>query len=162
MGDPSRLYWSDKVQRGMPIQTKFCYKITGAKAVTEQTSAASKVFFDALSSQADDIDAFLETTNEFLLASFAATPMGTGAIGFLFNMEGQVQELIAVEVKLMSGTDLSTIARTAQNVFTTVGATLAQSFALGANGNVAGHTVFTGLDAMNAGIIEVTLSWRSK
>ena len=162
MGNPSRVYWADAVQRGEPITTKFLYKITDTKTVTQQDANASKVFFDALSSQTDDIDAFLGTTTEFALASFAATPMGTGAIGFLFNMGGQVQELVAVIVKLMSSTDLTTIAQTAANAFTTVNATLTCSFALGANGNVAGHTVFTGLDAMQAGLIEVQLVWRSK
>ena len=160
MSNPSRIMWNDNIQRGEPLETKFLYKITGTKTVTN-SSAASKVLFDALSAQAD-IDDFLGTTNEFLLASFAATPMGTGAIGFLFNMEGQVQELIAVKVKVLSGTDLSTIQQTAANVFTTVGATLACSFALGANGNVAGHTVITGLDGYTTGEVEVTLVWRAK
>jgi len=154
-------YSSDKVQRGEPLITKFNFKITGTKTVTNQTAAAAYSTFDAIAAQST-IDDFLGTTNEFLIAGFAATPMGTGAFGAILDFQGQVQELIKVNVKLLSGTDLGTVAETESWPDTALTATLVMSCQKGTNGNVAFHTVFTGLDSVSAGTIEVSVYWRSK
>ena len=160
MSNPSRIYWSDSLQRGEPIETKFYFKITAAKTLTNQTANAVITSFDAIAAQAT-IDDFLGTTNEFLIASFDGTAMGTDALAFIFDFKGQVKELVSAKVKLMSGSNLGTVVETCDNASATVGTTLVTTFAAGANGNVAGHAVLSGMDILTAGLIELTISFRS-
>jgi hypothetical protein len=160
MSNPSRNYWSDKVQRGEPIEAKFFFKITAAKTAYNQTANAVLVAWDAIAAQAT-IDDFLGTTDEFLIASFDATAMGTDAIAFIVDLQGQCKELVSAKVKLMSGTNLSTVVKTGDNASTTVGTTLVTTFAAGANGNVAGHAVLSGIDILTSGMVELTLNFRS-
>lgn len=155
-------YWSDSLARGEVQETKLIYEFTGAKALKDRAANAALVSFDAIASQAV-IDNFLGTSSEFLLAAFAATPMGTDAVAFIVNMGGQCAELVSATLILRSSTGLATVSEATQWGSTSaMGTTLANGIQQGANGNVAARFVVSGLDSITAGQAELKLYWRSK
>ena len=154
-------YWSDKVQRGEPLITKFSFKITAAKTVFDQTKNAVMTFWDALASQAV-VDTFLGTTSEFVYTLFGSTAMGTDAFGGIIDFGGEVKELVKVNVKLRSGTNFGTLVENESYPVSAILDALEMQCALGANGNVGFHSVLTGVDILTSGSIEVTVYWYSK
>ncbi len=162
MSNKVTAYVSDKLQRGEAIITSLFFTITAAKTVTDHAANSVLTTFDALSAQSV-IDNFLNSTNEILLTGFSSTAMGTGAFGFIVDMGGQMQSLISCSVILRSGTDLATVAETTMiSDATALPNTLTNNIQVTSAGNLGGHVVFTGLDAMTAGQIEIKLVWRAK
>lgn len=165
MSDTSLMYWGEKLGKTQPRVLRFGWAITGAKTVTPLIPGAPIMYgFDAtdFASQAA-IDAFLGTTNEFLLAAFDATAMGTDAFAVIVAMQNQGGKLLQAKLAVNSGTGGSTgsplcVASSA----TLTSSSLTTQTAIGANGNLAFRGVSTGLDALTAGVITLDLHWISK
>ena len=152
------------------------WSITGAKTSTPLPLNRSSVMtvYDAIAAQST-IDNFLGSTNEFLIAQFDSTAMGTDAFGFLINMSGQAPglnttnnkaqaaQLLAVTVSVASGANGATmVSNGVVSVATLTSSSLTTQFALGTYGNIAGRAILTGLDALTSGLITARLHWVSQ
>lgn len=155
-------YWSDAVQRGQAYALDLFFKITAAKTVTSLNANSVLTAFDAIASQAV-INDFLGTTDEFLVAAFDATAMGTDAFACIVGMGGQASALLAATAVTYSGTDGLTAVPAGLNVSAALTASShTGQCALGANGDMAARFVLTGVDALTSGLIKVTFYYRSK
>lgn len=163
MTDTSLMYWQEKLGKTQPRYARFAYEITGAKAVSSLVPGIPALSaFDAVASQAV-IDDFLGTTNEFLLAAFDATSMGTDAFAVIVNMGKQVDRLLYAKAQTHSGTNgLTALTSAVKSSSALTASTLASECAKGSFGNMAAKFVLTGVDALTAGIIVVELAWVSK
>lgn len=165
-------YWNEKLGKSIPHELVLTWKITGAKTVVPHLlSLPVYTTFDAIASQST-IDSFLQTTNEFTIAQFDATAMGTDAFGCLVNMSGatsqqtsttfgglvgQVASASVMEASVFSGTYNATTVNANANSGSLTASTLETAFAVGAYGNLAFKMVASGLDALTSGIIVVRL-----
>lgn len=160
-------YWNPELEMGQVVETKFIFNITGAKAVKSLTgNAVVYTAADAIAAQST-IDTFLGTptgtTSEFNYLAFDATSMGTAALAFICNMNGQVGKLVCVRASVNSGTaGVTQAVKCLVPASALTNTSLSTQFALGANGNVAGRIVVTGLDGFTSGTVALTLFWRSK
>jgi len=151
------------------------WNITGAKTSTPLPLNRSSVLtvYDAISSQST-IDDFLGSTNEFLIAQFDSTAMGTDAFGFLINMSGQAPglttttnkaqaaQLLAATISLYSGANGATVVNEGVvSVTTLTSSSLSTQCAVGSYGNLAMRAILTGLDALTSGLIVARLHWVS-
>lgn len=162
MAVSSLFYYNDQLGKVVPNELVLQFKITGAKASSPiVANTAVLTSYDALASQAV-INNFLGTTNEFLLAAFDATAMGTDAFAVIVNMNGQAKKLLSVSARVMSGSNGATVAECADVAEGLTASTLACEGALGANGNLAGRFVLSGLDALTSGMLEVRFCWIAK
>ncbi len=156
--------WNDQLQFADVRELSLMFQITGAKTIVPVPyTACSYTSFDAISAQSV-IDGFLGTTSEFLVAAFDSTSLGTDALGIIVNMKGQCSELYAMRYVSMSGTG-GTTQDPKGFVSTAAGLTsssLTNQCALGANGNIAGRIVSSGLDAITSGLILIQFYWRAK
>ena len=154
-------YWNDKLGRGEPHVTKLLYKITGAGTFTALEGNASLVSEGAITDAA--IAAFLgETDSPFAAAAFDATAMGNDIIGGVVDFSGQVKELIGMKAVCLGVTTAVTVGCAASADMT---ASTLQTECAMKNGNVAWKANFGNspdFDGLTAGLIEVTLYWRSK
>ncbi len=157
----SLVYWNDKAQKGEARKLTLIYKITAAKTVVDQLNMPVLTTFDALSTQAQ-IDDFLGTTNEFLLAAFDATAMGTDAFAGIVAMGGQCKELVAWEATSYTGAGAVSLGLVLDSTSAMTASSLTSQAAKGANGNIAFRAILTGVDALVAGLIKVELTWKSK
>lgn len=157
---PGLFFWQDKIGRNNPHVVQFLFKITAAKTVSQLPQGTPTLTsFDAIASQSV-IDDFLGTTNEFLVAQFDATAMGTDAFACICNFGGQGDELYGVEAYV---DDLTTrVEKSLASVTTLTSSSLTNQCAVGANGNLAVRLVMTGLDALTSGIISVRFLFKSK
>lgn len=162
-------HWQQALERGLPQTMSLQYTITGAKAsspIIQGLQSAVLITYDALSTQSQ-IDSWLGTTNEFLLAAFDATSMGTDAIAGIINMSGlsssatgQAKQAVSMVCSLYSSTQLATLASAAAVGGTSLTSTsLTTQFAVGTSGNLAFRAVVSGLDALTSGLLVVNLSW---
>lgn len=168
-------YTNEKHAKTQLRELEFIFQITAAKTVVVYPRGADILpLFDATTQAV--IDAYLGTTNEFLLAQFDATSMGTDAFGGIINMgtmtspgtysssltaqAGQAAALVSVEVSTQSGTSFGTWFPTAAFGPTGLASTsLTTGCALGANGNIAFRAILTGVDALTSGLIKVVVKW---
>lgn len=157
---PGLFFWQDKIGRNNPHVVQFLFKITAAKTITPVPQGTPVLTaFDAIASQAT-IDDFLGTTNEFLVAQFDATAMGTDAFAVICNFGKQADELYAVEAyadDLAARVDVSI-----PSVTTLTSSSLTSQCAKGADGNIATRLILTGVDAMTSGLISVRFLFKSK
>lgn len=163
MTDTALFYYNDQLGKVVPRCDVFQFNITAAKTVSPAVAnSATLTAFDAIASQAV-INTFLGTTDEFLVAAFDATAMGTDAFAFILNLNGQARTLCDVKVRTYSGTGGGTVVeRCTAPVATLTASTLSTQCALGAYGNVAARSVLTGVDVLTSGIIEVSVYWIAK
>lgn len=139
-GSPGIFYWQDRLGKTSPHALDLWFQITGAKtAVALPMGSPTLFFFDALSTQAQ-IDNFLGTTNEFLLAAFDSTAMGADMFACIVNMSGQVAQLVGVEAVCYSAyataSSESAIVRFSPDSGLTASSLTTQAD-LGASGNLA-------------------------
>lgn len=157
-------YWNDQLGKVDPNVTRLVFNITGAKTNSPAVPNSAQLnFYDALASQSV-IDNFLGSpANQFLLAAFDATAMGTDAFGCIVNFQGQVKQLLSATVTTYSGTGGGTVfpLRVAP-VSALTASSLTTQAAVSSSGNVALRAILTGLDILTAGQIEVELEWISK
>lgn len=151
------------------------WRITAAKTIQPLPLAMSGVlpFFDAPANQAA-IDSFLMTTNEFLLAQFDGTAMGTDTFACLVNMNGrkesttsndygQTASVQAMVATVYSGTNGATVVSSGvAAVATLTSSSNTSQIACGAAGDIAFRFVSAGLDALTGGLINVDIHWTAK
>lgn len=160
MTSPGLFFWQDKIGKTNPHLLDLTFQITAAKTVSAvPLGTPTLTAFDAIASQSV-INDFLGTTDEFLVAAFDATSMGTDAFAVIVNMAGQADELFKVEFYVDDGSALDS--RAILPVATLTGSSLTTQTAKGAYGNVALRMVYTGLDALTSGIICVRFYFKSK
>ena len=158
MSSTSLHYWNEKLPKTQPRLLKFVYNITGAKAITSIVAGIPVLHsFDAIASQAV-IDDHLGSTNEFLLAGFDATAMGTDAIAFIVDMKGQAKKCLQAKIR-MYGSDGALDIEEQMQFSTLTASTLASEAELSSAGNIAVRGVITGLDALAAGTLEIEIEW---
>lgn len=151
-------YWNEKLGKTQAHKLVFEFQITAAKTVAPKPLGQPVLTtFDALASQSV-IDTFLGTTNEFLLAQFDATSMGTDAFGMLVNLGGSLGQAasgVVMHASVFSGTYNATTVNANAIAGSLTASTLETAFAVGANGNLGVKLVAAGLDALTSGIIRV-------
>lgn len=166
--------WNDAFPGKTNVMT-LQFSITAAKTVSPLPINNSGILttFDALASQSV-IDNFLLTTNEFLLAQFDATSMGTDTFGGLVKMNnaiqattstrvGQAASVEAMTVTVASGSQGATaVSNGVVAVSTLTSTSNTTQVACGANGDIAFRFVASGLDVLTSGLITVNLFWTSK
>lgn len=156
-------YWNEKFGKTEPRKTTIVYKITGAKtAVQLPVGGPADLTFDGYTTQAQ-IDNFLGTTNEFLVADLDSTAVGADSIAVLINMEGQAAYVAALEAKCYSSTGGSTLVTRAwyEADLTTSVETAVE---LGSEGNIALKVNFGNtpdFDALTDGLIILDVYWIS-
>ncbi len=163
---------------GLPVtqSLNLVLNITGAKtaAPVPLTNSALYYFCDAIASQTT-VDNFLGTTNEFLIASFDATAMGTDTFGLLINMSGQqgppnttkvigqaasVTSMNAVIYQATGGT--TAYGNYVQSISVIPASTNATQIAVGAYGNIALIVkAANSFDGFTSGSIAVNILWQS-
>lgn len=161
MSSTSLHYWNEKLPKTQPRTLKFLYDITGAKAISPLVMGVPVLHsFDAIASQTV-IDDFLGSTNEFLVAKFDATAMGTDAIAFIIDMKGQAAKCLTAKVSSILSTGIEDVNKQIQ--FSTLTAsTLETKAELSSAGNIAIKAVLTGLDALTDGTVLVEVEWIAK
>lgn len=176
MAGPGLLYMNESLY-GKEDELILKWKITGAKTSTPLPLNNSAVLtaYDAIASQTT-IDSFLGTTNEFLIAQFDATAMGTDAFAGIVNMSGQktgvtvlngansaqAASVLAMTIHLYSGTNGATVVNEGVNVSSTLtSSSLTTQVACGANGNIAFRSILSGLDILTSGLIIARIHWVS-
>ncbi len=151
------------------------WNITAAKTVSPLPISNNAVLttFDAIAAQAT-IDSFLGSTNEFLIAQFDSTAMGTDAFAGIINMSGlksgvaagstaQASSLLCAQISLHSGANGATLVSEGVVAVTPLtSSSLTTQAACGAYGNLAFRAILSGVDILTAGIIVVRLHWVSK
>lgn len=150
------------------------WQITAAKTVSPLPMTATGVLttFDAIAAQST-IDNFLLTTNEFLIAQFDATAMGTDTFAGIVKMNGasvagstvtgQAESVQAMVANLYSGTNGATVVTSGVvSSATLTSSSNTSQIAVGANGDIAFRFVASGLDVLTAGLISVNIFWTSK
>ena len=159
----SLMNWSERLGKTQARVLRFELNITGAKAASPIVPGAPILSnYDAFASQAA-INTYLGTTNEFLLAAFDATAMGTDAFGGVIALDGQCARVTRMEVSSFTGTGgLTEVTRTVAAVDTLTASSLTTQVARGANGNVGFRAILPGVDALTSGLIIVELYWISK
>lgn len=161
MSSTSLMYWNEKLPKTQPRTLKFMYDITGAKAMTSLVSGIPVLHsFDAIASQAV-IDDFLGSTNEFLLAKFDATSMGTDAVAFIIDMKGQAAKILSAKVSSILAAGTVDVSKQVQSS-TLTASTLETKSELSSLGNIAVKAVLTGLDALTDGTVLVEVEWIAK
>jgi hypothetical protein len=169
-----RYPWSDKLASSQVQKVTLAFKITGTKTVTELLGAPVAYTFDGGLDTAAEIAAVLSNLtaadDEFVAATaFGSTAMGTDAFAFIIDMEEQAREVKFVEARLYGGSDANI---TSMNGVTGADPMLGAGFAgqttaltdaltnqctVSSNGNIGGHIVITGLDALTAGLLVIDL-----
>lgn len=166
MSQASLMYYNEKLGKTQSRPLKFEFDITAAKTVSGLPIGAPVLTaFDAIASQAV-IDAFLGTTNEFLVAAFDATALGADTFACIVNLGGQAAVLNSVTARCYSGTAGSTLVeRHVKSSSALTASTLVTEAALGANGNLAIKVDFGNtpdFDALTAGQIVIEFDWIAK
>lgn len=165
MADTSLMYLDPTLGKNQTRKLRYTYSITGAKTISEALPPYNVLYsFDAIASQAT-IDSFLGgAVNQFLLAAFDATAMGTDAVAFLVRLGGQASKLVSAKCyTLVAAT--GAVGLTWELPVVAAGLTassLTTQCALGANGDLAARFVLTGLDALTSGSLVVEFEWISK
>lgn len=164
MSATSLMYWDVLPGKSQAGRLSYVYSITAAKTISEAKPPYNVLTsFDAIATQSV-IDTYLGTTNEFLVAAFDATAMGTDAVAFIVRMQGQAAALVKAKAyTLVAATGL--VGLTWELPVVAAGLTassLTTQCALGANGNMAARFILTGLDALTSGSLIVEFDWISK
>ena len=160
MSNSQPIFYTNEKHAKSQIRTlEYVFQITAAKTIVPFPRGAEVLStFDALTQA--QIDAYLGTTNEFLVGLFDATSMGTDAFGGLINMAGQASTVVACDIISKTGTGLATqVISSSFGGSTMASSSLTAGCAVGANGNIAFRGVMTGVDALTSGVIYVKISW---
>jgi hypothetical protein len=178
MAGPGLIYFNPALY-GKEDQLLLKWSITGAKTVSPLPINNSAVYTvaDAIAAQST-IDNFLGSTNEFLIAQFDATSMGTDAFGCLINMSGessgvsgtvsattmraQAASVLCMEISLYSGSQGATVVNEGVVAVSTLTSTsLTTQVACGSAGNIAFRAILSGLDNLTSGLIVARIHWVS-
>lgn len=139
-GAPGLFYWQDRLGKTSPHAVDLWFQITGTKTASAYPMGSpTLIAFDAIATQAV-INTFLGTTDEFLVAAFDSTAMGSDMFACIVNMAGQCSALVGVEAVCYSAyataSSEAAVVRFSPNSGLTASSLTTQA-ALGANGNLA-------------------------
>lgn len=151
MGTPSYILVNDSLARHQKAHIEVIYNITGAKAGSFAALAPKAlVAYDASTITQAQIDALLDSVNEFDAADFTGTAMGTDALGLVLDCGGQIAAVHSLEIRSLVGT---TQGGQLGNVTALVNTSLASVARVekSALGNLGLQLVVTGLDAATSG-----------
>lgn len=151
--------WNESVQASQPLVLDYVFEITAAKTVKAVPSVLTA--FDAISSQSV-IDSFLGTTNEFLVAAFDSTSMGTDAFAMIINMGGQAKSVVKVDAMLYTAAGAVTSEKHVLSSAALTASTLETKIAKGADGDIGVKLVLTDLDSATSGHIHVQIQYFAK
>jgi len=158
---PGSYAWNDKVQGAQYASIRLAWDITGAKAATLLNSGFPvATSFDAGLDTLTEITAILPnmTTDEFVAATaFGTTAMGTGAFGFVIDMEGQARKVLWMSCHVSGTASSVPLISSVKGQSSALTNALESQVTVGSLGNVAGHLLVTGLDGLTAGLIELTI-----
>lgn len=170
MSQASLLYWNDKFAKNLARESVFMWQITGAKTVSPllpgQPGLAA---FDAITQA--QLDAQLGTADEVAAAKFDATAMGTDMFALVANWGGQMEKLVAAELKLIFGTGNDTLAIGMTNDSGLTDSTAATEATVTSNGNLAARWLMDELvdgstasnfDSATSGFLQARIYWVSK
>lgn len=161
---PDIYAWNPAVQDSQYQCLTFAWSITGAKTISLLSAGAPiATTFDAGLDTLAEITAALPnmTTDEFTAATaWGSTAMGTDAFGFVIDMSGEAgaatgqARRVRYVVCHVAGTASSVplIAGFAGQTTALTNA-LTNQCTVGSLGNIGGHFVVTGLDALTTGLI---------
>lgn len=158
------MYWNEKFGKTEPRETTLIYKITAAKTLAQlPVGGPALPACDGYASQAV-IDAYLGTTNEFLVANLDSTAVGADSLAVLLNMGGQAAYLCGMTAQCFSGTGGSTLVQRSAYAgsLTTSVETACE---LGSQGNIALKIDFGNtpdFDGLTDGLIVIRVYWISK
>lgn len=164
MSGTSLMYWDEGHPKTQSNELEFSFTITAGKTITPTlVGRPVMVGFDAaaFASQAA-IDSFLGTTNEFLLAAFDSTSLGTDAFAIIVRMGGQAAKLDYASITHIPANVEASYLAAGIAAGTLNSSSLTTKAAIGASGNLAARFVLTGLDALTDGLLVVKIKWVSK
>lgn len=162
-------YFQEKLGKTAPHRLVLAWQITAAKTASSLPMGnPSLIAFDAVASQAV-IDAFLGTTNEFLVAAFDATAMGNDMFAAIVDMKGQMKDLVGVNTRCFSayataGSEAE-VSRFAPKSASLTASSATTQAAVGANGNLAFRVNFGNtpdFDGLTDAFIVSEILWISK
>ena len=162
---PSLIYYNDQIAKSTPRVLQLEWDITGAVTVSPVVANSFTMYGFGAAAFADQaaIDSFLGTTNEFLLAAFDATAMGTDAFACILNMGGQASKVTGLEIFSSAGTNgVTTVYNHCAEFSALTSSTLACEIAVGASGNIAFRSVIASVDGVTAGRLVARVSWIAK
>lgn len=114
----------------------------------------------------DEIDEFLGTSDEFLAAQFAATPIPTNWCGGVINMEGQAKQVLGIRTMaynagtindLEPGIAVSSLRTSAPSALTDF-----DEIQVGAYGNIGFNFGYTNFSTQGAGALILEIFWIAK
>jgi hypothetical protein len=160
MSGPSSMYFSPGLQSAQAEVLTLIWQITAAKTIVPvPLNFTVLTTFDGFSAQSQ-IDNFLGTSSEFLLADLDAGTMGANMFACLVNMQGQASAASLMRTTIYSTATNSFDTQTLAGVFeSALSNASASEFQVGAYGNMAFKVLATGLDALTAGAIVTDLFW---
>lgn len=164
----STQYFSDSMQRNQPLHSVFKWEVTGAKAVSPLSlPLPAHVSFDAITQA--QIDAALDSSDEFAAAKFDATAMGDDMFGGVFNFGGQIDELVSCEMYYSDGAGKFAQTETKDGGLTdstaATEATISSDGNLGVRGllnQLADDATALDLDGATSGYITLHVYWKAK
>lgn len=170
---PSPYAWNDAIQASQYQELVFAWSITGAKAASLLNAGAPIAHtFDAGLDTLAEITAALPnmTTDEFTAATaWGSTAMGTDAFGFVIDMSGeygaatgQARRVRFVECHVSGTASSVPLIAAFAGQQTALTNALTNQCTVGSLGNIGGHIVVTGLDALTSGLILLRIYLENK
>jgi len=160
---------SDALQLRQFNELKFQFNITGAKTAalcTPQKGSPLAFGFDAGGDLTTaSLNSFLGLTGDVVGdTAFGSTAMGTDALGFVINMEGQAKKAVFMRATVVTtaGGTPATVEIGKEGVSTALTDALSIAYAVSPAGNLYGRIIASNLDSGTAGFIELVLMFQSK
>ncbi len=166
MSNSSIFYYNPELASAVPYDLTLCYQVSGTQAAVAVPMNHASIFsFSAYLGQGTAllgqsyINNFLGTTDEFDIADFGTTAMGTDTFAIIVNMQGQAKSVEGFNVTAMnsgvtgSAGIAATYLRSMGTPSTTdlMANTLQNIIVVGDYGNIAIKSLVTGIDATNVG-----------
>lgn len=158
MGTPSYILKSDALARHQKQSIDLIYIPTGAKAgkFAPLAPRALLAYDNGSAPSQAQVDALLGTSSEFVAATvFGSTALGTDALAFVLDCEGQVAAVHSIEIRSVLGTTQAEQIGAPVTLTDTLPAN--PRVQLGASGNLAVQAVLSGLDAATAGVLLISI-----
>lgn len=164
MQDSPSVLKNPDLARNQPHVLEYYLKVTGAKTNAQLAYLANPVIltgYDAATTLTQaGVDAFLGIASTIPCSvCFDSTSLGTDAIGFVLNLQGQCQTVIGYELSgQLGGTNIALqLVQASQSALTS---SLSSAVAA-ADGNVYGRAVVSGLDAATAGYLKLRVLYKA-
>jgi len=150
--------WNEKLSKSQAAELVFVVGNTAAKTVSNPASAPIEVFFDTAAGNQATIDALLGSSSEFVAATaLGSTAMGTDAVALVIDCDGQIAELLAVQIESAqtAGGTPADSSRTILAQATAPADTLTAAAYKSSAGNLIVRAVLGNLDSVTSGALLV-------